>query len=229
MILLLETFFLHVFIFFLHIFQSLTYLDCYLSLPSSTGAAEVQQDVEIPVDMALWGLPHQVMVKNVLEEPYAVSVLSVNEEAFFNLISESVNPVMIADVKEAEEEILTMAAWSEEPDPVAVTATLAASANAKISDHKIGEQLWIVEVVGEEQGYLHVSDGNGRAWVNSVGFGSFTRKDILSVLVDRKSDIRVDLLTADVLQKHTTDFSMADDLDCIDYIDSPIFDEVVGA
>jgi len=227
MILFFEAVFLHGFILFWISFQALIELNCYLSISTRTEAAEVHQDVEIPVEMALWGLPRQQIAQQVLDEPYVESVLSTNQESFFTLFSESVNPLpTTTDVESVEDDMLTMAAWREDPEPVTVTTTLAASANAKISEHKVGEQLWVVEIVGEEQGFLHVSDGSGRAWINSNGFGTFSRKDIASVLVDRKTDLLVDLLAADILQKHSTDFSMADELDCMD---CPDYVEVVGA
>lgn len=38
-------------------------------------------------------------------------------------------------------------------------------ATAKINDNLVGQQQWTVQVIGIEMGYIHVSDGSGRLWL----------------------------------------------------------------
>ncbi|MEK5071753.1 hypothetical protein [Sporosarcina sp. FSL K6-1508] len=208
MIFIFEALFIHGFLLFTWIFQTYCDLRCYL--PATANGEALDEIIELPVKVVNC-IQEEVVV------PYEVSVLTEEHNSFFNTLSDSLNLSITEEVEVfiEDKEKLTMSDWKKEPEPVAVTTILAASANAKINDCRIGEQLWIVEVIGEEQGFIHVSDGSGRAWINSNGFGAFSRKDILSVLVERKTDIQVELLSADMLQEHSTDFSMVDELDCI--------------
>ena len=111
------------------------------------------------------------------------------------------------------DEPLTMEDWHEEEKvlhkPMSVKSHVA---NAQIQDYVLGEQDWIVEVVGEEQGYLHVSDGSARAWVNSLKYGSFRKGDILFMNVTRTADRRVDVNEIDVLQTVSDEFLIPDEV-----------------
>lgn len=211
MLLFLEAVFLHGFLLFSVTFQSLYELNCFITL-KGTAPGTVEEPA---ADLPLWGLP-----RNVEEEPvepavpYVASVITDEQDAFFAMLSDGVNkPETEKEV--VQDDMLLMEEWQEDPEPVAVSTSLATKANAKINDYKLGEQIWVVEVIGEEQGYLHVSDGSGRAWIDSSGIGTFSRKDILSVLVDRKTDMLVDFLAAEMLQEYSNEFSMADELESI--------------
>lgn len=110
--------------------------------------------------------------------------------------------------KEVDSEILSMSDWEEEPVPTSMDHQLSATASHKISDAYIGEQLWIVEVVGYEQEYIHVSDGATRTWLNIDGFNNIHRGDILSVLVERNLTEHLKVIDIDILQKKSKDFAI---------------------
>lgn len=224
MILFLEAIFIHGFLAFTVTFQSLFELNCLITL-KGVEAAPVVEEHQV-IDLPLWGLPrNEIIEQSVQVKPYEVSILNDEQLAFFESLSDNVG--LSETVEEAnEDDMLTMDVWQEEPEPVAVTSNLAAIANAKINDYQLGEQLWVVEVIGEEQGYLHVSDGSGRAWINSNTFGIFAKRDILSILVDRKSDLLVELRATEILQESSNEFNLADDLDSYYVSDSA---ETIGA
>lgn len=110
--------------------------------------------------------------------------------------------------KEKQSDILSMSDWEEEPIPTSMDKQLSATASHKINDTYIGEQLWIVEVVGYEQNYLHVSDGATRTWLNIDGFNNIHHGDILSVLVERNLTEHLKVIDIDILQKKSKDFAI---------------------
>lgn len=118
-----------------------------------------------------------------------------------------------AQEESEREHYLTMEDWEESPAPTNVNSQLSATASHKINDGYIGEQLWVVEVVGYEQSYVHVSDGETRTWINIRKFNSIHKGDILSVLVHRDISDQVDVLDIDILQQKSFDFEMEENLD----------------
>ena len=107
-----------------------------------------------------------------------------------------------------ESEFLTMEDWKEEPMPVSMSTQLSAKASHKIGEGYIGEQLWVVEVVGYEQSYIHVSDGESRAWLNLRKLGKANKGDILSLLVERDESDQLYVMKVDVLQQKSNDFAL---------------------
>lgn len=107
-----------------------------------------------------------------------------------------------------ESEFLTMDDWEETPMPVSMNSNLSATASHKINDKFYGEQLWVVEVVGYEQSYIHVSDGDSRAWLNLHKFKNANKGDILSILVERDMSDQLHVLDIDVLQQKSRDFAL---------------------
>lgn len=187
---------------------------------SFTNKVVVPAEKEANEELPSWGL-HLLSAEPVKEEPmivepivYAPSEMTMEQEAFFqsflNPIAEYVQADCTNDASEEhmESDMLTMDAWEEQPTPVKVTPRLSAKADSRIAEHKLGEQLWVVEIVGEEQGYLHVSDGSARAWVEAISFGGFDKGDILSVMVDRTEQNQVYAKAIDILQKKSTEFAL---------------------
>lgn len=161
----------------------------------------------------LWGLPTTVIDNNEFqnESNYQPSILTAEQSNFFQAFLGIENKEMddcIIEPTPIDSDILTMEDWNEQTPPVSVTPKLAATADAKISDYLIGKQLWVAEVVGEEQGFLHVSDGSGRAWVEASRFSLIGKGDILSLLIERDSLEDIYALEIDILQKYSTDFSV---------------------
>lgn len=136
------------------------------------------------------------------------------------VVEESITEEPVAEVKDStESEFLTMDDWEEAPMPVSMDSTLSATASHKISDKFYGEQLWIVEVVGYEQTYIHVSDGESRAWLNLHKFKNANKGDILSLLVERDMSDQLHVLDIDMLQQKSRDFALEveDDFENEDY------------
>lgn len=170
-------------------------------------------------ELTLWGY-YSLSTEPYIEEQivYAPSEITMEQDQFFqSFLQPIVNStqedcIMNAPSEPIEDDMLTMDAWNDEPAPVEVSKRLAAKADTRISEHKIGEQLWVVEVVGEEQGYIHVSDGSGRAWVETIAYGCFGKGDILSILVDRTIQNQVFAKAVDVLQKKSLEFAIEEHL-----------------
>lgn len=108
----------------------------------------------------------------------------------------------------SESEFLTMEDWKEEAMPVSMSTQLSARASHKIGQGYVGEQLWVVEVVGYEQSYIHVSDGESRTWLNLRKLGMASKGDILSLLVERDESDQLYVLKVNVLQQKSTDFAL---------------------
>lgn len=171
--------------------------------------------------LPLWGLPSGEVVSLVIgnaivEKAYVESKTTEEHTVFLASLliedcSEPQNPLTYTD--EEHQDMLTMDQWQAEPTPVSVKKQLAATASAKISDLVLGEQLWVVEVVGEEQGYAHVSDGSARAWVDVASFGTVMKGDILSILIERSQDLRVRSLDVDILQRRSMEFELLDEIE----------------
>lgn len=188
-----------------------------------------KQKVSAEEPLPLWGLPRSVVSvgnqESVRQNEYTASVLTAEQEQFFqqfisgtnemedcmeNNYLESVTPI---EDPSYESELLSMASWDElEPQAVLLSSKLASKADCRIKDLVIGKQLWVVEVVGEEQGYLHVSDGSAREWVNCTFIRNINKGDILSIFVERNVDNHIDILAIDMLQKYSSDFSIEDEL-----------------
>ncbi|MDX1806477.1 MAG: hypothetical protein R3267_05595 [Paenisporosarcina sp.] len=173
-------------------------------------------------DLPLWGMPSDNVItliqETVASTPvYEASELTEAHHSFIaNLLVDDCTPPQAPWSQlnvEEDTNMLTMEEWHTEPAPVSVTKQLAATASAKISELMLGEQLWVVEVVGEEQGYAHVSDGSARAWVDLSALCSVRNGDILSVLIDRSSDLRIRAIDVDILQRRSTEFALLEDID----------------
>lgn len=185
---------------------------------------ELPKQVEV---QPLWGyhaltvqpLIHEstdcIVSQSTMEEPvkYIASQLNTEQELFLTSFLNQINHIQNDCItppsnEEVENEMLSMDDWKEEPAPVSVNKRLAAKADTRILDNKFGEQLWVIEIVGEEQGYLHVSDGSARAWVDAIEFGTFNKGDILSMLVDRNEQNHVIAKAIDLLQERSMHFAI---------------------
>lgn len=208
MILLLEAIFIHGFLISYSFF--ITFFDFYCIIFSNEKVRLDNNKLSASEENTiLWGLPRS---SSTLTEEIKYVETKIDKE-HDNYVGDVVSFIAAEDESsdDNERDMLSMEAWTDELPSSNVGSVLAAKATAKISDMLLGEQLWVVEVVGEEQGYLHVSDGSGRAWINATNYHIFGRKDILSVLVNRTTDIGVELIEADILQKHSSDFCIVDE------------------
>jgi len=203
----------------IHVFLILfSLLDTFMVWKHQMSVFTVSISAEEENDIPLWGMKTMIVelpVNKVAE--YEKSMVDENQLKFFEEISSSLEDIdcILPDLSPAydgSDELITMDVWKEETAPVKITKKLSASASSRINDFELGEQLWVVEVVGEEQGYLHISDGSARTWIDGSNFGSFSKGDILSVLVERKSDNRITTLDIDILQKRSTDFLIPDEI-----------------
>lgn len=201
---------------------------------SSTTSKEIASAEDC---IPLWGLPVINNQVDLQQETYTTTFITEEQDNYFSSLidcfkdtkEQALEEVHDVVQSEFEDSILTMDSWESQTDPVAVTPKLAAIANAKINESLIGEQLWVVEVIGAEQEYIHVSDGSGRAWINAENFGTLGKRDILSILVNRESDLSVELTAVDVLQKHSYDFSLLDDCYNDEFIEYNNHSLTVGA
>lgn len=146
-----------------------------------------------------------------LPMPTSYDFIDSNEEIY----AEPLESIEFAPESLPEENpMLSMNDWNEEALPeIDISTAFSHAADSTIGSYLLGEQIWVAEVVGEEQGCIHVSDGTGRAWIDTGVATHFGKGDILSLFVDRKTNLIVDLLKAETLQVFSTDFSMLDDLD----------------
>ncbi len=169
-------------------------------------------DITEQEKLPLWGLPSTLLESNNVEREivYEPSIMTAEQNSFFqSFLGIDCNDMQdCTELDIIESDVLTMDDWDEQSVPGSVTPKLAATANAKIADYLIGEQLWVAEVVGEEQGFLHVSDGSARAWVDASKFPPIGKGDILSLLVDRTTRDHIYALDIDILQSYSTDFSV---------------------
>lgn len=190
----------------------------------------VKQEVPAEEPLPLWGLPRSVVStenqdSSISKNVYTASVLTDEQELFFqqflNISNETqdcsknnyVDQVVSTEAPTDEVELLSMASWEEyEPQAISLSSKLAAKADCRIKDLVMGKQLWVVEVVGEEQGYLHVSDGSGREWINGTFSNNVHKGDILSIIVDRNAENNIELLAIDILQEYSSEFSIDDEL-----------------
>lgn len=153
--------------------------------------------------------------KESIQPVYQESVIGERELSFMGELikatseidcMESPNPFIV------EEDYITMRDWEVEPEPISIAEEQSQASSARIVDNVLGLQAWVVEVVGEEQGYLHVSDGTARTWVDASQYGQFYRRDILSLIVEKTGDDhRVVVHEIDVLQRRSTDFLIPDE------------------
>ncbi|WP_028393902.1 hypothetical protein [Bacillus cihuensis] len=111
---------------------------------------------------------------------------------------------------------LTMDDWNEDLS-TNVSNQLSTKANAKIEDCLLGEQQWVVELIGQEQDFIHVSDGTARAWIDAKNHIDLNRGDILSILVDRISFIEIEAKAIDILQSRSMEFMILDEPNYQDY------------
>lgn len=73
---------------------------------------------------------------------------------------------------------------------IEMDASYTGFATAKINDNLFGQQQWTVQVIGSEMGYIHVSDGSGRIWLE-IGVekaGKIRNGNILVIDVNREDD-----------------------------------------
>lgn len=209
MLLIIEQLLIHAAFIFMNVVQGLYELSLFLF--HAEGQRPEQQQPESNVECRpLWGLPP--IESPVMETPevlYTATTPTDEQNKFFAMLIDEI----AGEPAESEDNtILRMDSWQEEETTdVAVPSLLSATANSKIGDSEIGEQLWVAEVIGEEQSYIHVSDGSGRAWIDCQQIGSFGRRDIVSLHVNRLTDARVELITAELLQSHSEEFCLLDD------------------
>ncbi|MDQ0271240.1 hypothetical protein [Cytobacillus purgationiresistens] len=205
----------------IHLFFILTVvLDCYFYWLVQMNLLN-SNDVSIKKEIPLWGLP---IIEDLATEDvsftYQLSEPSENETIFFNELSNEVFSEAAAtscrqlDPLECpaheEDEILSMDSWEEKPATVNVDKHLSINATTRISDEVLGLQKWVVEIVGEEQGYLHVSDGTSRVWVHAGAYESINKGDILSLTVDCQEN-NILVLDIEILQTISTDFIIIDE------------------
>lgn len=221
MIVVIEQFLIHSFLLFQSVFTHMVQSVVYL-----TSSPHTQQQ-----PTPLWGLPvYEKLSSAEKEVAYETSQLTAVHESFvkdlMNGFEEEAPETQFDCTNEYfehesimvnDDEWLSMDAWEEAPEPIEFHESLPLHASAQIADYEIGEQVWIVQVVGEEQGYLHVSDGSGRAWVNAERFGAIGKGDYLSMLVERVDVNHVHALQIDMIQQHSNEFSLSDDYELQEY------------
>lgn len=79
-------------------------------------------------------------------------------------------------------------------------------ADCKIADNVIGKQKWIVQIIGYEQNYIHVSDVSSRKWVKlETEYNEKCCKgDTVEVYVDRSETGQIDILNMVILESNVT-------------------------
>lgn len=212
-----EQLFIHGILVFMSLFEFFMSLQQTFVMDSKTVSAHTSDSKET---LPLWGLPSvevaSLITNATFENTYVESKTTEEHNTFLASLliencTEPQNPLTFTE--EENQDMLTMDQWQAETTPVSVKKQLAATASAKISDLVLGEQLWVVEVVGEEQGYAHVSDGSARAWLDVASFGTVMKGDILSVLIDRSQDLRIRALDVDILQRRSMEFELMEELE----------------
>lgn len=173
---------------------------------------EAIEDEELP----LWGLPDSIPSLNKETAPeervaYQETQLTKEHDLFYESLYQSVaeNCSIDSDNPYTYEDTLPVFSMVEASESVS-TVKEPMKATARIKDYRMGEQVWTVEVVGEEQGYIHVSDGTARAWLNANEFGQFFKGDILTMLIERKGE-QLQILQMELLQRKSKDFLIYDE------------------
>lgn len=206
MLAVLETFSVYLFFLLYTLFQ------CYSLWQSNMSKLTYKEETE---DLPLWGMPQVVAdnpISDVTEVKYEKSTLTDKHLAFVDDMVNSLSASKEDCSQSFDDDLITMDDWKEEPSPVEVSPRLSSTATARIVDYELGDQVWVVEVVGEEQDYLHISDGSAREWVNVEMFGRrFIKGDILSLLVERYNDRSITVKAADILQRTSNDFLIPDE------------------
>lgn len=181
-----------------------------------TRVIKQENDIE---EMPLWGMPHPSEFTGVIPEvnkpkpvdvEYEKSHLTNDQQAF---VSELINSINCKDSND-DDDLITMKDWEKNTE-IKVAPRFSSTATARIEDYELGEQVWVVEVVGEEQNYLHISDGTAREWINIEHFNcsdEISKGDILSLLVERHNDRRITVKSIEILQKVSHDFSIPDEV-----------------
>ncbi|WP_282156230.1 hypothetical protein [Cytobacillus gottheilii] len=184
------------------------------------------KDEELP----LWGMPasKETVVEVITQETnYEETEISNEQLAFAEALASSlVNDDCLPpeDPNQEYEEIGNYSSTYnhqealDHPAPAINHEIESISATARIKDFLMGEQSWIAEVVGEEQGYLHISDGTARTWVNANPFGQFFKGDILSLSVIREGE-HINLLGLTILQRKSSDFVIYDEEEGFEHLE----------
>lgn len=205
---LIEMILTHGFILFFYGFLGVWDLYCtYFITQHNSDSGEIFTDLYKPVEEET-EIDYQPVQVNVVET-YKQSELNEEQENFFDAFLNNLQEDLVAE----KEDVLSMEAWDEEPQTIEIADKFTDQSTAKISDYQQGEQKWIVKIIGEEQGYIHVSDGTGRAWINTGRVDSFSNGDVVSIIVDRKNEISVEMLNAEILQRHSQEFSIFEEMD----------------
>lgn len=188
-----------------------------------TRVIKQENDIE---EMPLWGMPRPSEFTEVIsdtavitnepkpvdvEVEYEKSHLTNDQQAFVSELINSIN-INCMDSND-DDDLITMKDWEENTE-IKVAPRFSSTATARIEDYELGEQVWVVEVVGEEQNYLHISDGTAREWINIEQFNcsdEISKGDILSLLVERHNDRRITVKSIEILQKVSHDFSIPDE------------------
>ena len=155
-----------------------------------------------------------VPVEEVLN--YSPSILGEEEEMFFNSLIGTETVVFEATDSEPplveDEEYLDFNTFTTDYPVSEELSNQTMLTNEKIDDYVTGMQQWTVEVIGQEQDFIHVSDGSSRTWLQ-VNNQYVANGDILELLVDRKSHDSVELISIELLQRRSIDYQMEDKFD----------------
>lgn len=96
-------------------------------------------------------------------------------------------------------------------DDYETEGNVATVSHSNIASQLLGHQEWQVEIVGQESGYYHVSDGSGRAWVFIGDHYDISKGDILKLKVERLSEDNVQVQHIELLQKKSFDYVVVDE------------------
>lgn len=161
---------------------------------------------------------------------YAQSVLSEEEESFFNSLVEAPaaqssheEDTFFSTLVEAppeqnmyeEDDYLDLNEFTTSHSLAENLTSQYAANKESIGDFVLGIQEWTVEVIGSEQGYIHVSDGTSRTWLQ-VNSQDVVNGDILKLQVDRKSHDSILVNSIDLLQRRSLDYALTDILDYVE-------------
>ncbi|MGF9978913.1 hypothetical protein [Viridibacillus arvi] len=153
-----------------------------------------------------WSLPSLFLPSEVVkteaalmsDQVYRVSELKNENHQFFSSILADLNLPTVEEnhgyveieaqtIKETDDSLLTMDDWNKEMPSFNASLEHSSGITAHISDKLHGLQTWVCTIVGHEENYIHVLDGESRAWVKINDFANekLSLYDIIELEVER--------------------------------------------
>ncbi|MCM3318008.1 hypothetical protein M3603_15425 [Rummeliibacillus stabekisii] len=112
--------------------------------------------------------------------------------------------------------ILTMDDWHEQSVPFEPEQKFTSNVTARIGDKYFGLQTWVCSVVGYEENYIHVLDGQDRAWAHLPSDDiQLAINDTIEVSVNR-TESKIEVLNLKILKSNESHLFHTEQEEAID-------------